>query len=125
MRKGLSQAAKAPRPYPMTTGPQSVNAVPSRVYGHGLQEDAYGRIWEDLLQDEKIEKLMQLTTRLWVRNQHLERDLQQLRNHKHNEYGNPIIEKSIGGPEIEDSYPKIDYNPFNSKEIEESEERMY
>lgn len=89
-----------------------------------FKQEPVSRNWEDMLQDEKIEKLMNIATHMYIRIQQLDHEKRQLQRHKHNERGTPIIEQEINGMD-HDIEERIEDNPFNSKEIEESAEQGY
>lgn len=104
------------RNYGLQTTNSIKSPVPSR---YADTKDPHGQTWEDLLQDEKIEKLMHTVTYLWNRCEALERQNNDLRRHSHNSDGWPVIQRGIGEDSEIDTPGRVNRNPFNSKQIED------
>jgi hypothetical protein len=79
----------------------------------GLSISQDERKWEDLNADEKVEKLMVVTTHLFNQINRLEREITHLRSHRHNSYGDPVVEKMIGVFDEDIDMPRVTKNPFN------------
>lgn len=98
-------SAKSSRPFP--------GGLISPIYGGLIPED--DRKWEDLNYDEKIEKLMLVVTNLFNQMNRLEKDNNELRRHRHDESGWPVIQKPIGEDGLEEpgAFTRVNRNPFN------------
>jgi len=117
-----SKPANPARRVPQTTGPMGPSNGPA--YGYptpSLDERAKDRTWEDMLQDEKIERLMRVVTHLYRRTSQLERENEDLRRHKHDEWGEIYVGRRVGErTEVDEPSSWRDTNPFNSKELEDN-----